>query len=523
MTAVPILTLSTGFIKFTVISFLMIHALLRSVERLSISPSKRARDFQQVIQAYRNHEPVELKGFLILRQPPNAPKDGVYYLLSPLAPKELPKASIRPYVVLKIMENTNVSAQLKSGEYVKVKGIIDAYPYGNMRLIHVTSIQRCDYSEYWLQYEDLALTKREFMELFDNTIYANYEIRRAIIYSLFASPALVGVNKNWGGGVTFSALKNDPKIIHSLWNASRYILRLLPDELLLKRRKEFLYVDEGLDLDFTFSKIGDGWYYLPSSKLLLKKELPIADWAVSYFNGKKAVFLAPKLYKKASPMDPLAHLSETPFILNEPIGLERNRELEQLIPNVLITVFKERNKLPSLSPSDKAMKRFREKFENWIAKNAREYGEKFDALRLKGMIFETNTRYLLSARLLGSIARFEGEINTSIIRNVLNMNQEILDMWMNEISEKEMLKVLEIYEKYIERDFRNKRAVMALRIFMDLEATSVDGSVTREEFYNALREYGFKPSYAQEIIERLIADGYLYEPFLGKLRLIKPE
>ncbi|HIH73668.1 MAG TPA: hypothetical protein HA300_10060, partial [Thermococcaceae archaeon] len=58
---------------------------------------------------------------------------------------------------------------------------------------------------------------------------------------------------------------------------------------------------------------------------------------------------------------------------------------------------------------------------------------------------------------------------------------------------------------------------------MDLEATSIDGSVSREEFYKALVEYGFKPSYAEEIIERLIADGYLYEPFIGRLKMIKPE
>lgn len=139
------------------------------------------------------------------------------------------------------------------------------------------------------------------------------------------------------------------------------------------------------------------------------------------------------------------------------------------------------------------------------------------------MIFETNTRYLLSLRLLGSMARFEGKINTGIISDVINMNQEIVDMWINEIPEREMLKVLETYEKYVERDFRNKRLEMALRVFLDLEATSIDGFVSREEFYNALVEYGFKPSYAREVIESLIADGYLYEPVIGKLKMIKPE
>ncbi len=522
MTAVPILTLSTGFIKFTVEFPLMIYALLRSVERLAISPSKRARDFQRVIQSYKNGEPIEVEGFLILRPPPNVPKDGVYYLLSPLSPSELSKSDIRPYVAIKITEKSRINAELKSGEYVKIEGIMDVYPFGNMRLIHIISLEKASVENYWLQYKELALKKEELENLIEGTINANYELRQAILYSLFASPSVVGSGRFWGEGVTFSALKNDLKIVKSLWEASKYLINLFPEELILKKGKAKSFVDDNLDLDFPFFFEG-GRYYSPSTKSLLKKEIPVAEWARGYFEKKQAVFLTPKVYKRISPEDPLAYTSETPFIVNEPIGWEKNRELEQLIPNLLATIFLEKEKIPSLNPSDKMIEKFRERFERWIFRNAREYGEKFDALRLKGMIFETNTRYLLSLRLLGSMARFEGEVNTHIISAVINMNQEIVDMWINEISEREILKVLEIYEKYIERDFRNKRLVMALRVFMDLEATSIDGSVTREEFYKALVEYGFKPSYAEEVIERLIADGYLYEPFIGRLKMIKPE
>ncbi len=522
MTAVPLTTPSTDFIKFTVVFSPMIYALLRSVERLAISPSKRARDFQRVIQSYKNGEPIEVEGFLILRPPPNVPKDGAYYLLSPLSPSELPKTYIRPYVVIKITEKSRINAELKSGEYVKIRGIIDAYSFGNMRLIHVISLEKASVEDYWLHYKELALEKEELEYLIDSTINANYELKKAILYSLFASPSIVGGKKVWGDGVTFSAIKNDFKIIKSLWEASKYLINLFPEELILKKGKSKSFIDENLDLDFPFFLRG-GRYYSPSNKSLLRKEIPVAEWARDYFEKKQAVFLTPKMYKRISPEDPLAYTSETPFIVNERIGWERNRELEQLVPNLLATIFLKKEKIPSLSPSDKTVEKFRERFERWIFRNAREYGEKFDALRLKGMIFETNMRYLLSLRLLGSIARFEGEINNRIISDVINMNQEIVDMWINEISEREMLKALEIYEKYIERDFRNKRLVMALRVFMDLEAVSTDGSVNREEFYNALVEYGFKPSYAEEIIERLIADGYLYEPFIGRLKMIKPE
>ncbi|NJE07997.1 hypothetical protein E3E31_05580 [Thermococcus sp. M39] len=497
--------------------------LLRLVgRREKLTPAKRVRDFQSKIQSLKNCEPVEIQGFLILKQPPYAPKDALYYILSPLSPSELKKAELRAYLILRLTENSKVNARFRSGEYVKVSGIIDSYPYGNLRMIHVESLESADYSDYWLEYEEMALSKRELEDLFMKTIYANYDLEKAVIYSLFASPIIVGAKKNWGEGVTFSVFKDEQKIILSVWEAMHYISSLLPRELQLRKDDKETFVDPELDLDFVLfdSNNTDLKYYVPYNKKILTREIPAPNWAIEHFENKNAVFLTPKKYSLLSPDDPLAYSSETPFILNEPIGYERNRELEDLIPNVIITIFKEREKIASLSAGDEVMRKFRDRFEHWIMRNRHEYGEKFDALRLKGMIFETNTRYLLSAHILGSIGRFEGKIDTGIINDVLVINQEILDLWMNELPEKVILRAVETYERYISRD---KRANTALSIFMDLEATSIDGTVTREEFYRALLEYGFKEAYAKEIIDRLIAEGHLYEPFFGKLKMIKPE
>ncbi len=490
--------------------------------REKLTPAKRVRDFQSKIQSSKNGELVEVQGFLLLRQPPYAPKDALYYILSPLSPSELKKAGLRAYLVLRITEKSNISAKFKSGEYVRVRGIVDGYPYGNLRMVHVASLESADYSDYWLEYEDMALSKKEFEDLFMKTIYANYDLEKAVIYSLFASPIIVGAKKNWGEGVTFSVFKNEQKIILSVWETVRYLYSLFPMELHLRKDNKDSFVDPELDLDFVLFNPNNTnlKYYVPYNKKILSKEIPAPNWAIEHFKNKNAVFLTPKRYSLLSPDDPLAYSSETPYILNEPIGYERNKELEELIPNVIITIFKEREKISSLSAGDEVMQKFRDRFERWIMKNRHEYGEKFDALMIKGMIFETNTRYLLSAHILGSIGRFEGKIDTGIIHDALLINQGILDLWMNELPEKVMLRAVETYERYISGD---KRANTALSIFMDLEATSIDGTVSREEFYRALLEYGFKEAYAKEIIERLIAEGHLYEPFFGKLKMIKPE
>ncbi|WP_456453617.1 hypothetical protein [Thermococcus sp.] len=486
--------------------------------RTPLTPEKRVRDFQLKVQRIKNGEPAELEGFLLLRKPPHAPDDAVYYILSPLQPSDLQKASTTSYLILRITENSRISGSVRSGSYVRVSGFMDSYPYGTLRMLNVAELRGGDYSEYWLQYDEIALSKKEFENLFMDTIYASYDFEKAFLYSLFASPRIVGSNRKWGEGVTFSTFKDRDRIVLSIWEAVKYITGLFPRELSLRKEKRWHFVDEHLDLDFVaYLPETPVRYYSPFSRTVLKNEIPAPKWAFRYFKSKDAVFLTPKK-AKILPDDPLAYLSEVPFILNEPVGYEKNRELEQLIPNVIATIFKERAKMASMSLGDRELRIFRERFEDWIMKNRMEYGEKFDALRLSGMLFETNTRFLLSTHLLGSMARFEGGLRRSTISDVLIINQEILDTWMNEIPPDILMKAVKDYERYISGD---RRANIALGIFMDLEATSADGSVSREEFHSALIRYGFKGGDAAKIIERLLREGYLYEPFAGRLRMIK--
>jgi len=526
MTAVPFYSSRGEFINLAVVLVPMseeIMNLLRMAGRIEpLSPSKRIRDFLIRIQRTKISERIEVDGFLILRQPPHPPMDAAYYMLSPLSPSELknlPKDAPRTYLVLRITEKSEVSGKLHSGAYVKASGVIDAYPWGNMRMLHVERLCGEDYSNYWLQYKDFALRKNEFEALFMDTLYANYDLEKALIYSLFASPTLMGTNKPWGEGISFSAIKTEQRIAFSVWEALRYIHSLLPWELRLKREKWVEYTDPFLDIDFRL-RDPNGTnleYYTPTSRTLLKKELPAPKWAEHLFKNKKAVFLVSKS-SKILPDDPVAYLSETPFILTEPVAYERNPELERLMPNVVATIFLERAKVGSLNIGSKQVETFRRKFEEWLAKNRNEYGEKFDALRLSGMVFETNTRYLLSIHLLGAMARFEGALKRSIINDVLLINQELLDLWINEVPEKVLLRLLEEYERYVSSD---RRVNLAISIFMDIEATTVDGTVTKDEFFRALLKYGFKPADAQNIIEGLIREGYLYEPLSGRLRLIR--
>jgi len=523
MTAVPIHTSRGGFINLVVELGVMSEEVLELI-RLArgpepLTPARRAREFQMGVQKARIGDKIELSGFLLMREPPNSPKDAIYYLLSPLSPSELkslPRDELRPYVVLRIGEASKVSGRLYSGAHVRVSGVIHAYPWGTMRALFVEELVAEDYSIHWLELSDVALTKSEFESLFMDTVYANYDFEKALVYSLFASPTLIGSQLSWGEGVSFSAFKSDERIALSVWETFRYIHSLLPWELKLKRDPWTEYVDPHLEIDFRLRDPNNTGvsYYVPTSRSMLKRDVPVPKWALPFFEGKSAVFLESKGI--VSPDDPTARLSESPFILTEPIAYERNRELEGLMPNVVATIFLERAKLGSLNVGE--LGTFRRKFEDWLVKNRREYGEKFDALRLSGMVFETNTRYLLSAHLLGSMARFEGKLRKGLINDVLLINQEILDMWINELPPETLMKLVKNYERYISAD---KRSNIALSIFMDLESVSKDGSVVVGEFLEAMVSYGFSRLDAEKTLKRLMAEGYLYEPYAGKLRLIR--
>ena len=523
MTAVPIHTCRGGFINLVVEWWVMSEEVMELIRMARgpepLTPARRAREFQIRIQKVKIGDEIEVSGFLLMREPPNSPKDAIYYLLSPLSPSELkslPRDELRPYVVLRIDEASKVSGRLYSGAHVRVSGILHAYPWGTMRVIFVENLLSEDYSAHWLEFSDSSLTKSEFESLFMDTIYANYDFEKALVYSLFASPTIVGSRNNWGEGVSLSAFKKEERIALSVWETFRYLYSLLPWELRLKRAPWTEYVDPHLGVDFRLRDPNNSGisYYVPTSRTLLKAELPLPKWARPVFERKDAVFLGAR--GNVVPNDPTARLSESPFILTEPVAYERNRELEQLMPNVVATIFLERSKLGSLNVGE--LGAFRRKFEDWLMKNRREYGEKFDALRLSGMLFETNTRYLLSVHLLGAMARFEGKLKRGLINDVLLINQEILDTWMNELPPGTLMKLVEDYEKYISSD---KRSNIALSIFMDLESVSKDGSVPVGEFIEALVSYGFKRSDAERTLARLISEGYLYEPYAGKLRLIR--
>ncbi|RLF89033.1 hypothetical protein DRN43_04585 [Thermococci archaeon] len=490
-----------------------------------LKPSTRAREFQLTLQKHHLGDEIEVEGFLLLRQPAYAPKDAVYYMLSPLSPSDIRiKDGFTSFAVLKITDKSRLNPALsfKGGEYVRVRGTIEAYPCGTLRTINVKEMEAGRYENYWLDYKEYALSRHEMERLFLETFYTdNYQLEIALLYSLFASPSIVGAPL--GEGSIFSTLKDNEKVIKSLWSAMRYLLNLFPRELRLMSprtsKKAFSYVDEDLDLDFKlFTPQGASIkYYSPENRRLLGEEIPASKWARPVLNERRAIFLAPKRYSNLKPNDPLAYLSETPFIPGKPIGYERNREFEQLIPNLIVTIHLAREQFKTFSPDDAVLRYFRRRFNDWLRKNRREYGEKFDALRLNGRVFETNMRFLLSMHLLGEMSRFEGRVSKSIVNNVLTINQDLVDTWINELSERELIKSIASYEKFVDTD---KRGQIALSIFMDLEATSVDKIVDKQEFYEELVKYGFNSRDAGELIEKLIREGYLFEVSIGKLKLV---
>ena len=488
--------------------------LLREGVRRPLTPEVRVRDFLKEIQQ-KNGEEITIEGFLLLRQPPNAPRDAVYYLLSPLSPEETRKTELRAYLVLRITEASSIGGNLYSGAYVRAKGVLDAYPYGNFRLLHVRELKEVPYENRWLRYEEYALSRGELEGLISDTIYANYETERAVIYALLSAPTVIGGGE-WGEGVTFSAFRGErERSVLSLWEALKYLHSLIPEELKLRRDRWSEFEDDFLGLDFRFARPPVGLaYYVPHTKAMLKKPSPVPKWAEEHFRGKNAGFLSPRLVMK--PEDETATLGEAPLVITEDVAYERNRELEELMPNIVATVMAARRRVGTLNLGE--MKDYRYRFEAFLIRNRNEYGELFDALTLSGKVFNVGLRYRLGARLLGSMGRFEGRVRKGLISDLLGLYQEITDTWINELPDREKLRLLKEYERYIGN---SKVAEISVRIFEDLEATSIDGTVSRGEFIEALREAGFRREHAERTLEKLIREGYLYEPFPGKLKLVR--
>ncbi|WP_297464623.1 hypothetical protein [Thermococcus sp.] len=489
--------------------------------REPLSPGKRVREFQQRIQAMKNGEEVEVRGFLIGRRPPNAPRDAAYYLLSPLSPSELAKLSekeFRTYLVVRATENTEVAGEVKPGSYVLVRGIIEAYPFGNLRMVHAGSIEGRDYSEYWKDYREFALSRSEVIDLFERTVYLRDDMRNALIYSIYGVPYIIG--ENWGEGFEFLAFKyRDDSGLIALWKALRYFHSNLPWEVRLTREGIIEVDDPILGIDFRLGNpnSSDMRYYTPPTRRGLVKP---ARWAAKIINSKRAVGLLPR-NTDADPRDRMARISETPFVLvpsEERPYFEENREFLQLIPNLLVTVFIQRERHRALDREKTRL--LEEEFLRWLRESRNDYGDPFRALTAPSGPMNVKLRAELGKRVFGSIVRFNGRVTKKAAREVRLINEAIVNDWMVVLKDRpgEMMRLLKEYNAYIPGTLRARRA---LEIMEDLASLSPSGEVTKESFIRELVKDGFSREDALEITERFIAAGYVYEPFPGKLRLVR--
>ncbi|NJE47823.1 hypothetical protein E3E35_10550 [Thermococcus sp. GR7] len=497
--------------------------------REPLSPSRRVREFQTRLQRIKNGEETEVAGFLLARKPPHAPMDAAYYLLSPLSPSELAgleKDEFRTYLIVRATENTKVSGEVRPGSYVLVRGVMDAYPLGNLRMIHASSIEGKDYSDYWKDYREFALSRREVVELFERTIYVRDDMRKALIYSLYGVPYILwgsGVSQ-WGEGFEYTVYKHRENMgLLALWKALKYLQSSLPWELRLGKETSLEIIDPMLDIDFRTRNPNrsDMKYYTPPSKRGLVR---IPKWTEKYLMNKRAIGLLPQDVE-ADPTDALAKISETPFVLmpwEEKPYFEENREFRQLIPNLLVTIFINRERFRSMSHDE--LGRLREEHLKWRRWGREEYSETFGKLTTPSGVFHLGMRFYLDARLFGAITRFYGKITDKAVKDVREIDDTILNEWnvvLDEIIRKRpevIMKLEKEYEHYIPHDVRAQKA---LQIFHDLASTSPNGEVTREEFLREMMRGGFNERDALDMIERFIATGYIYEPFPGKLRLVR--
>ena len=491
--------------------------------RKPLSPARRIKEFQRRLQRTKNGEDTRVIRFLVGRKPHYAPADAVYCLLSPIPPSELITLSEnepRTYLVLRITERTALRGDVRPGSYVTAEGVLDAYHWGNLRMLHSTSIEGRDYSEYWLGYKNAALSKGEIEELLSRTLYVGEEMQKALTYALYGTPVVLGTPEKWGEGVEFAVYRyRAENELLALWTALKYLHSLIPWELRLRRERFIEGMDPFLDLDLRLGNPNSTGlrYFVPYSKRSLHG---VPKWASRKLMEKRAVGLLPE-NRDADPTEVMARISETPFVLvprEERPYYERNREMEGLIPNFLVTIFIGRTRLTSMNPG--TLEEFRRKFIRWQERKREEYGEDFEALISPRGLMNPSLRYHLNVRLLGSAARFEGGLNRSIARDIFRINDTVVNDWMVVLKDRPdvAMRLLKEYERYIPRDVRANRA---LRIFSDLASTSPQGEVTKEEFLRALLDAGFSPSDAGEMIERFIAAGYIYEPFQGRLRLVE--
>ncbi|WP_082871967.1 hypothetical protein [Thermococcus piezophilus] len=497
--------------------------------REPLSPSRRVREFQMRLQRIKNGEETEVAGFLLARKPPNAPRDAAYYLLSPLSPSELAgleKDEFRTYLIVRATENTRVSGEVRPGSYVLVRGVMDAYPLGNMRMMHAESIAGRDYSEYWLDYKDFALSRREVIDLFERTVYLRDDMRRALIYSLYGVPYMPwGSNApRWGEGFDYTVYKHGEDLgLLALWKALKYLYSNLPWETRLGKETALEIDDPLLGIDFRVGNPNktDMMYYTPLSKKSLVK---LPKWAERFVINKNAIGLLPHNVEP-NPMDILAKISETPFVLapwEEKPYFEESREFKQLLPNLLVTVFMQRERFRSMSPLK--LEELKKEHLKWRQWGRREYGETFGKLTTSEGVLHLGMRYYLDTRLFGAITRFRGKITKKAAKEVREINESILNDWnvvINDLKRTHpeiVMRLTREYERYVPGDVRAQKAV---EIFHDLASTSLTGEITREEFLAGLTEYGFSASDASELIEKLIATGYIYKPFPGKLRLVR--
>ncbi|NJE43518.1 hypothetical protein [Thermococcus sp. GR6] len=489
--------------------------------REPLSPSRRVREFQMRLQRIKNGEETEVAGFLLARKPPHAPRDAAYYLLSPLSPSELEglgEDEFRTYLIVRATENTRVSGEVRPGSYVLVRGIIDAYPLGNLRMIHASSIEGKDYSDYWKDYREFALSRREVAELFERTIYVRDDMRKALIYSLYGVPYIPG--ENWGEGFEFTVFKyRDDSGLLALWKALKYFYSNLPWEVRLNRGKAIEVDDPLLGIDFRLGNPNRSnmRYYTPPTK---RGTVSLPKWVTERIVSKRAIGLLPKNVD-ADPLDRMARISETPFVLvpsEEKPYFEENREFLQLIPNLLVTVFTQRERLRSLDWEKTRV--VEEEFLKWLRESRDDYGDPFRALIAPRGPMNIRLRMELGRRVFGSIVRFNGRITKRAAREVKLINEAIVNDWMVVLHDRpaEMIKLLREYQMYVPGTLKAQRA---LEILHDLASVSPSSEVTREDFIRELMKDGFSREDALEITERFIATGYVYEPFPGKLRLVR--